>query len=192
MTFKERQATDRWKSHRFLWAVLASLVQVYGFYDECQRKYGNANAWRYCTEVFDFLTLSVRYLASIRLEVLNHDIEERDLPIKCERLKCLTRICILSERNPFPDASFSAQEVLTEVNLLHRNLRALSALQALIDGQILCVHGGLSPDLRTLDQVLIYLLCLGMFTRSHALSCCNHCLHMLPSLIIKFCLFNTK
>ncbi|KAL5982944.1 hypothetical protein ACLOJK_017024 [Asimina triloba] len=34
------------------------LTQVYGFYDECQRKYGNANAWRYPTDVFDFLTLS--------------------------------------------------------------------------------------------------------------------------------------
>lgn len=58
------------------------ITQIYGFYDECQRKYGNANAWRYCTEVFDYLTLS-----------------------------------------------------------------------AVIDGRVLCVHGGLSPDLRTLDQV---------------------------------------
>ncbi|KAK2079311.1 Phytochrome-associated serine/threonine-protein phosphatase 1 [Prototheca wickerhamii] len=60
------------------------ITQVYGFYDECQRKYGNANAWRYCTEVFDFLTLS-----------------------------------------------------------------------AIIDGRILCVHAGLSPDIRTLDQIRV-------------------------------------
>ena len=58
------------------------ITQVYGFYDECQRKYGNANAWRWCTDVFDYLTLS-----------------------------------------------------------------------ALIDGSILCVHGGLSPDVRSLDQI---------------------------------------
>ena len=41
-------------------ALASALFQVYGFYDECQRKYGNANAWRYCTEVFDYLTISVR------------------------------------------------------------------------------------------------------------------------------------
>ncbi|CAN7117789.1 unnamed protein product [Brassica rapa subsp. narinosa] len=58
------------------------LTQVYGFYDECQRKYGNANAWRYCTDVFDYLTIS-----------------------------------------------------------------------AIIDSTVLCVHGGLSPDVRTIDQI---------------------------------------
>ena len=58
------------------------ITQVYGFYEECQRKYGNANAWKYCTEVFDFLNVA-----------------------------------------------------------------------AVIDGRVLCVHGGLSPDIITLDQM---------------------------------------
>jgi serine/threonine-protein phosphatase 4 catalytic subunit len=34
------------------------ITQVYGFYDECLKKYGSVNVWRYCTEIFDYLSLS--------------------------------------------------------------------------------------------------------------------------------------
>uniref|UniRef100_A0A1I7XST5 Serine/threonine-protein phosphatase n=1 Tax=Heterorhabditis bacteriophora TaxID=37862 RepID=A0A1I7XST5_HETBA len=34
------------------------ITQVYGFYDECLRKYGSAAVWKCCTEVFDYLSLS--------------------------------------------------------------------------------------------------------------------------------------
>ena len=33
-------------------------AQVYGFYDECLRKYGSARVWQYITDAFDYLPLS--------------------------------------------------------------------------------------------------------------------------------------
>lgn len=60
------------------------ITQVYGFYEECQQKYGNASVWKCCCQVFDFLVLG-----------------------------------------------------------------------AVVDGQVLCVHGGLSPEIRTLDQIRV-------------------------------------
>ena len=39
-------------------ALVIMVVQVYGFYDECLRKYGNANVWKYFTDLFDYLPLT--------------------------------------------------------------------------------------------------------------------------------------
>ena len=33
-------------------------TQVYGFYDECLRKYGNSNVWKYFTDMFDLIPLT--------------------------------------------------------------------------------------------------------------------------------------
>ena len=34
------------------------VTQVYGFYDECTKKYGNTIIWKTFTDVFDFIPIS--------------------------------------------------------------------------------------------------------------------------------------
>ena len=34
------------------------ITQFYGFYEECQKKYGSVNVWRMCTDIFDLFQLA--------------------------------------------------------------------------------------------------------------------------------------
>lgn len=75
------------------------------FLDECLTKYGNANPWKYCCEVFDLLTIAA-------------------VCIRCYGILNYILFSLL-----------------------------MTILFKLIDEKILCVHGGLSPAINTLDQI---------------------------------------
>ena len=48
------------------------ITQVYGFYDECLRKYGNPNVWKYFTDLFDYLPLTAIVDGQVRIACIVH------------------------------------------------------------------------------------------------------------------------
>jgi len=52
------------------------ITQVYGFFDECMQKYGEATAWKYCVSVFDLLNTAavIDKKYSVCMEVFHHPL----------------------------------------------------------------------------------------------------------------------
>lgn len=64
----------------------------YGFYDECLRKYGNANVWKAFTDLFDYLPLTA--------------LIENQVCMICKQLASIPLTLILSICNTRPRACF--------------------------------------------------------------------------------------
>ena len=65
------------------------ISQIHGFYDECLSKYGNANIWKYFTDVFDYLPLAAIVESKIFCvhSGLSPDIETLEQINKLDRIQ---------------------------------------------------------------------------------------------------------
>ena len=88
------------------------ITQVYGFYDECVRKYGNANVWNAFTDLFDYLPLAACIENSIFCPHggLSPSIDSIDDVLKLDRYvedssKLSSLVCLMVARN-FVDSCY--------------------------------------------------------------------------------------
>ena len=140
----------------------ASINRIYGFYDECKRRY-NIRLWKTFTDCFNCLPV-----AALIDEKVSHPGRRTLLFLKCVwhinptfrsatslRLAQPARRC---RRTAARQRAASAQRrranTVAAIRLHGRTEQSGRGLTAaLTSPQILCMHGGLSPELKSLEQI---------------------------------------